>query len=214
MFHLRFTPYDISGYTFNFLNDFEKYIVAYEDRDKYGKSTVPHYHIAIETDYEKKSISDRAKEFLKIPPAGRGKNNKFYCLNDHWEDITYVCKYDDIRMSKGYTDSQLLNYAVEGKKKYLRFSEVPVENQRNESVVRIPYQQAVIADAAAKWYNYKREQAQTGEFVDKQTLVLFVCEAMRTVNKGINPYLVKELALAVLFDDLDYRDEVLKKIVL
>lgn len=216
MFHLRFTPDDISGYTFNFLDKFEKFIVAQEDVDDNG-SPLLHFHILIDTTYGIKTIRDSAKEFLRIPASGKGKNNKYYALFDDWKDPGYICKYDNIIKSKGYSDKEIMDYAIAGKIKYLgsnRTSEARTiaEPQTKEKVIRVPYQQAVIAEAGAKWYNYKREQAQTGEYVDKNKLVLFVCEGMRTVSKGINPYMVKELALAVLFDDLDYRDFVLNKI--
>lgn len=86
---------------------------------------------------------------------------------------------------------------------------IVVEHKR---VTQPPYQQLVIAEAAAKWYNYKNECKTNDTIIDKQQLKLFVCEAMRSVSRGINQYLVKDLAWAILFDDLDFRDYVLNKI--
>lgn len=39
-YHIRFTPYDISGYTFGWLDKYERYLVFREVRDKLGQ-TVP-----------------------------------------------------------------------------------------------------------------------------------------------------------------------------
>lgn len=88
---------------------------------------------------------------------------------------------------------------------------IVIEHKR---VTSPPYQQVVIADAAERWYAYKRECKEKNEAPDRQQLKLFVCLAMRAVSKGINPYQIKELAYAVLFDDLEYREFVLNKISL
>lgn len=212
MFHLRFTPYDISGYTFVFLENYSHYIVAYEDKDKKGNPTQPHYHVLIDTDYGEKSVRDAIKLNLKIPKSSRGKNNAYYCLETEWRDPGYVCKYNDIRNSKGYSEKEIMEFVISGKNKYLRkVEEVELSGEKAPAAPpKIPFQQAVIADAAADWYNYKRENADP----DIQELKKFVCDSMRKHGRGINQYLVKELAYAVLYDDLDYRDYVLNKISL
>jgi len=210
MFHLRFTPDDISGYTFNFLEKFESYIVARELLDDEGNPLL-HYHILIDTTYGAKSIRDLAKAELKIPQSGKGKNNKYYALIPNWEDPAYICKYDDIICSKGFTEKQILDYAVAGKAKYLDKQRVATSSASvlaSKDPPKLPFQQAVIASAAADWYNYKRDNTR----IDTNALKKFVCDAMRTHGKGINIYMVKELSYAVLYDDLDYRDYVLNKI--
>lgn len=77
-----------------------------------------------------------------------------------------------------------------------------------EKQKRIPYQQDVLAGAGAKWIEYKKST----EFPDRKKVIDFVCEEMRRVSKGINPYLIKELAYAVLHDDFDFREVILDKI--
>lgn len=119
MFHIRFTPYDISGYTFDFLNQFAGYIVAYEDKDKKGKPTQPHYHILVDTDYGSKTVRDAFVAACKIPKSTRGKNNAYYGMFSDWQQPDYICKYNDIRESKGFTEKQILDYVISGKNKYL-----------------------------------------------------------------------------------------------
>lgn len=214
MLHLRFTPYDISGYTFDFLKSYDKYIVARELLDDSGNNLL-HYHILITTDYGIKSVRDAAKLALHILASGRGKNNKFYALVPDWRDMDYIVKYYDIIVSKGYTESELLNSAVSGKKKYLdKVERTELRGEKAPAVPpkppKIPFQQAVIASAAADWAKYKRESSA----IDTDQLKKYVCLAMREHGKGINVYLVKEICYAILFDDLDYREMVLNKIVL
>jgi len=216
MFHLRFTPYDISGYTFDFLKCYDKYIVAREQHDDEGNPLL-HYHILIDTDLKVKSIRDAAKLHLKIPPSGKGKNNKYYALIDDWRDMDYITKYYDFIVTKGYTQVELLDSAVSGKFKYLdKVKGTELSGEKAPAVpptkkeVKLPFQIAVISSAQADWYNYKRNNTN----IDIDKLKGFVCAAMREYGKGINVYLVKELCYAILFDDGDYKEYVLNKIVL
>lgn len=221
MFHLRFTPYDLSGYTFNWLYFYDKYIIAREDVDDDGNPLL-HYHILVDdAGLGIQTLRNAAIANLKIPKAGRGKNNKYYALIDDWEDPGYICKYDNIVGSKGYTEAEILDYVVSGRKKYLPKvgrSELSGEvapadlPKKKEKVVRVPFQQLVIATASAKWYEYKKQCQADSKEIKKDVIVDYVCDAMVQNGKGINQYLVKELTWAVLYDDLDYREILLKKI--
>lgn len=75
-----------------------------------------------------------------------------------------------------------------------------------------PYQQTVIADAAADWMNYKRECNENGTIVEKDYVAELICKHMRLQGRGINEYLVKDLAYAVLYDDLDFRGLILRRV--
>lgn len=77
----------------------------------------------------------------------------------------------------------------------------------------IPYQQLVIADAAAEWRNYKDICKDEGSLPNKREVIKFVCDSMRKHSKGINVFLVRDLVYAVLYDDLDFREIVLQKII-
>lgn len=85
---------------------------------------------------------------------------------------------------------------------------------------KVPYQQQVIALASADWYNYKRDLSGIDikmacgrpNIEARVKLIEFVCKAMRDVSRGINPYLIEDLARAILYDDLDYREYVVKNI--
>lgn len=220
MFHLRFTPYDISGYTFNFLFSYAKYIVARELVDDSGNNLL-HYHIMVDDDtVGPQTLRNNLREFFRIPPAGKGRNNRYYALITDWKDPGYICKYNDIIYQKGYTEKEIMEFVISGKKKYLdkvKRTELsgevaPAVSPRPKKEPKVPLQQAVIASAAADWYNYKRKCIEEGDLPDKDMTIEFVCKAMREHQRGINQYMVVELARAVLYDDLDYRQLVLAKI--
>jgi len=218
MFHLRFTPVDISGYIFDFLETYSRYIVAQEDIDDEGNPLL-HYHILIDTDYGIQSIRNAATASLKIPKAGRGKNNAYYALIPDWKDPGYICKYNNIIRSKGFDEREIMEFVISGQKKYLSkvkaselSGEVAPARAGSKKEPKVPFQQSVIATASADWYNYKRQCRDNDEDIDRKKVIDFICSAMRQHGKGINQYLVKELAYAVLFDDLDYRERVLNKL--
>lgn len=119
----------------------------------------------------------------------------------------------DHNWSKGFSNEELEKFQQFAKDFYKGSKEPPVEvPQKKEKVVRVPYQQAVVATAAADWINYKKEQEQEEKQVKPADVVQFVCNAMREHGRGINPYLVKDLGYAVLYDDLDFRERILNKL--
>lgn len=216
MFHLIFTPHDLSGYTFDWLERYDKFIVAKE----YGKKENHlHYHILIETDAKKDTVRDMAKLRLRIPAGQRGKESKYYALLSDWKDPAYICKSNDIQIFKGYSEKQIMEFVIEGKNKYPGKVDSPVELSgekapaaRKPREPRVPFQQQVIAIASAEWYKYKKECKDQGFVIDKHEVIEFVCKAMREVSRGINEYLLKDICNAILFDDLDYRSNVLQRL--
>ena len=218
-FHLRFTPYDLSGYEFGWLERYTRYIVAREEVDDNGNPLL-HYHILIDTDAHKDSVRDMVKSKLPIPRSGRGENNKYYALIKDWKDPGYICKYNQIQSSKGYGENEIMEFVILGKKKYLdKTDETPAENSvtavkspATPKSPRIPYQQQIIAIASADWYKYKKECKEQGFEINKYELIEFVCKAMREVSRGINEHLLKDICNAVLFDDLDYRTQTLERL--
>lgn len=114
---------------------------------------------------------------------------------------------------KGFSEDQFIQFYELAKDFYGKgvvkdLSELPVK----EKVVRVPYQQAVIASAAADWENYKRKCREDKTEPLRPQVVEFVCNAMREHGRGINPYMVKEIGMAVLYDDLEHRERILKKL--
>lgn len=112
---------------------------------------------------------------------------------------------------KGFTNDMMENFhqvAVDFHK--AEGQSQPVE--KKEKIVRVPYQQAVVASAAAEWVNYKRKCKELGERPIPNHVVELVCNAMREHGRGINPYMVKELGYAVLYDDLEHRERILNKL--
>lgn len=220
MYHLRFTPYDLSGYTFEWLERYQKYIVAREDVEDDGTPLL-HYHILIDTDAHKDTVRDMVKTKLPIPAGGRGKNNKYYALIADWKDPGYICKYNNVEKTKGFTEKELLDFVVSGKKKYLeKVEKTPAENSvtaesrstPTAKTPRIPYQQQIISIASAEWYKYKRNCMTQDFTVDPLMTVDFIMAAMREVSRGCNEYLIQDLANAILFDDLDFRQRTLDRI--
>lgn len=219
MYHFRFTPDDISGYTFDFLESYDRYILAWEDKDKYGRPVPKHYHTYVETSYGEKSVRDAIKTDLKIPSAGRGKNNKYYAFQTDWKDPGYVCKYDNIIRSKGFTEKQILEYVVSGRKKYLKKVDggelsgevAPAPQPRKQK----PMTHAVIiGEATTRWYAYKRDNdvANHTKRELEKALTKIICEEIIKSGKGISPFQVRDYANAVLFSDIDYKDRLLEKL--
>lgn len=211
MFHLRFTPYDLSGHTFSFLDSISsRYIIAQEDFEDDGTPLL-HYHILIDTDYGDKSVRDAVKAGLKIPKGGRGKNNKYYAIIPNWNDPSYICKYGNILVRKGFEEAEVLEYVETGKSKYLTKTRT-INIEKEEKIPKLSFQQNVIADALFDWIKYKKACRENDEEPLKVQVCDFVVAAMRKHGKGINPFMVKDLAYAVLYDDMEYRDIVLAKI--
>lgn len=222
MFHLIFTPHDLSGYTFEWLERYDKYIVAKEIGKK--KKHL-HYHILIVTDAKHDTVRDMAKSRLHIPPGQRGKESKYYALLSDWKDPGYICKSNDVQAYKGYSEKEIMDFVISGKKKYLEeVDETPAENSVTAAKSpitakspRIPYQQQIIAIADAEWYKIKREYKEKNQFTmsvseAKGIIVDLVCKAMREVSRGINPYLLQDCVYAIFYDDVDYKDIVLEKL--
>lgn len=113
---------------------------------------------------------------------------------------------------KGFSNDEMEKFHQVAKDFYKGNSPAVEVSQKKEKVVRVPYQQAVVATAAADWINYKKEQEQEEKKVKPADVVQFVCNAMREHGRGINPYLVKDLGYAVLYDDLDFRERILNKL--
>jgi len=85
--HVRFTPYDLSGYSFDWIKVMPSVIA-----EEVSVHMVSHYHIAFKTDMCEKTIRNNIVTHFCIPKTGRGKGNKYYSLNNTWQDIDYVFK--------------------------------------------------------------------------------------------------------------------------
>lgn len=220
-YHIRFTPYDISGYSWDWVDDYDKFILSEEHLDD-NLQPLHHYHLYLESHQHIDTIRDKAKKYLRIPNGGkRGENNKYYSCSKNWRDPSYMCKYNEIMKSRGYTEKELMDFVVSGKKKYLQKVEVSPaavslanEQPPVKKPPKLPFQQQVIAIASAEWMKYRREgNARTLDIDAKLKLADIVCSAMREVSRGVNPYLVGDIMNAVLYDDLDFRERVLHKII-
>lgn len=122
--HVRFTPYDLSGYNLSaFAEVYARYVIAHEVAAPGAGQQQKHFHIYVECAESEKTLRNRLLQSLQIPKNGRGKNNKYYCLKyNAYKDPSpaYICKDGDIIMSKGYTEEQLIQYQNEGKQQHGR----------------------------------------------------------------------------------------------
>lgn len=153
---------------------------------------------------------------------GRGEGNRYYAAMV-WDTPDYVCKWNDQVGGKGYTEKEVMECVIRGKNKYLQKVESPAELRgvqispaaRKPREPKVPYQQQIIALAAADWYNYKKSR-HVMENLDsdaQENLVKFVCDAMRKTSRGVNQYLVQDICRAILYDDLDFRERVIRKLI-
>lgn len=200
MLHLRFTPYDISGYTFDFLDTLaSRYIVAQEDIEDDG-SPLLHYHILIETEYEQQSIRNAAKSNLKIPPAGKGRNNRYYALIADWNDPGYIVKYDNILRQKGFSEKEILDYVISGKKKYLdKVKQQDLPAALPPKKVRVYWDKEVIADAII-FYELAKKKDETPSYLE---LMTEINRLTRLAGKGINKFKSRDIFYSVLHDTGD-----------
>lgn len=206
MYHIRFTPYDISGYTFDFLETYSSYIVCYEDKTKSGEPTEPHYHIGIWSDLKDKSIRDDIKTHLKIPATGRGKNNKYYALISGWQDVSYLVKYNNIVKMKDVPD--LLTLVAEGKEKHLKATPPPEGRQPPQAAKRVCVDKEIMIALMEFMYAKKRNGGYS-----REDLAAHACTLVRSHGKGINIFKIREYVHGVLWDDEEEgRSWVLNKI--
>jgi len=217
--HCRYTPYDISGYLFTSLEwIIDKMIVAYEDKKKTGEPTEPHFHIYMETkgDITDDTIRNHIRKALCIPKGGKGKNNKYYCIDWKWKDPSYICKYDDIRVNIGYSEPELLRMAVEGKQTYLKKEANTAPT--TEDVVkpttksqRINYDKEIIADLLI-WYSEQKHSNDEMSPPEIKEIIREACNVVRKYHRGINIFKVRDYVHTVMYEGGDYSDSVIKTI--
>lgn len=174
------------------------------------------------TDNAPNSIRDMAKIRFRIPSGnGRGKNNIYFALFSDWKDPGYICKYNKILSSKGYSEKELMEFVILGKQKYpIKVEKTPAENsvtaesksKPTAKTPRIPYQQQIIAIAYAEWIKHKKKHEEEGTEVSPYDIVEIVCKSMREVSRGINAYLLQDICSAILFDDPDFRERTLLRL--
>lgn len=212
--HLRFTPYDISGYSFDWLNQYSKHVVAYEDKDKDGSPAEPHFHIYIENVTESdSSLRNAIKSNFKIPKTTRGKGNKYYGMEPEWKDPDYIFKYGDLRQTSGYSEKEVMDRVVSGKKKYIDKVKPSVQGDTliyevaSSKVKRVDLNKEIIADLLT-WYMLESKNRD----VLVKEIVSQACKLVRAHGRGINPFQIRDFVNAVLYEDEAKRDILLEKI--
>lgn len=112
---------DISGYSYEeLLKDCPRYVICNEVGTEKER---PHTHIYLETTDCEKTIRNKLLRCLKIPKTTRGKGSAFYGLfYNKYKDPSpaYIVKEGNIHQSKGYTQSELDHYIMQGSFKYLK----------------------------------------------------------------------------------------------
>lgn len=144
---------------------------------------------------------------LIIPGKGWDQNFRY---------LTYCIKGDLSRVK--YVKNISQDILEEASEAWADFKEKSLTSGRTEvhiehiKVRAPPYQQTVIADAAIMWYDYKKKCREDNDPIERMKVVDFVCAAMRKVSKGLNPHMIRDLSYAVLYDDLDYRELMVKRV--
>lgn len=152
--------------------------------------------------------SDRSEFWNGDDPVCRNEEEIFkyirYIIKGDRNNIKYVRNISDALITKALEDWEVKEKETKDPEKLFII----------EKVKKMPYQQEVIAIASAEWFKYKKqlEDEGLGRSPSIGRLIEFVCDAMRQVSKGINPYIVKDIAYGIMYDDLDYRHIVLQKI--
>ncbi|UAU47017.1 Rep [Chicken proventriculitis-associated circular virus 24] len=112
---------DISGYSYEeLLKDCPRYVICNEIGTEKEK---PHTHIYLETADCEKTIRNKLLRCLQIPKSTRGKGSAFYGLfYNKYKDPSpaYIVKEGNIFQSKGYTQSELDHYIMQGSFRYLK----------------------------------------------------------------------------------------------
>ena len=98
---LRFTPLDLSGYSFDWIKQ-ERHIIAKEIGQKTHKE---HYQIYIETNACLKTIRNRIYKNFKIPKGGVGQESAHYAITPDWKDTLYFWKEGNI-LSQNIVDQR------------------------------------------------------------------------------------------------------------
>lgn len=206
-------PYcDISGVIKEWSETVETMVVFQHDAD--GTVERTHCHILMlnakyHSDTYKRMFHSRVETDLEANALWRWKDRK---NPDRVPDIKAV-----IYMSKGQlrplfqkniTDqeigelrSQWVQPAPKGKS--------PTQDTKSKTP-RISVQQAVITESILRWEKHKRAVAPIRPA--RSTVVDIVCQTYRDLNRGLNPFQIRDICYAVLYDDKDYQVEMIQKI--
>lgn len=217
--HLRFTPYDISGYSFDFLDNYEQYACFQEDVDDDGNPLL-HYHIYIqEVNDCEKTLRNAITANLKIPTVGRGQTNKFYALIKSWEDPDYIFKYGNEVRSKGYSEKEILDRIASGRKKYLSKVKPSVQDGNtiiyevaSKKVTRVNLNRQIIADLNEYYLDRIKELRPLGKSPTYKELVSKCIDLVKGHGRGINKYQIRDFVTEVLCEDERSKEKIVEKI--
>lgn len=197
-----------------------------------------HVHIAmwnceVKADRFKQIFNEHHKEKLNGNADWSFEHKDFPGGLPEWEDIPIingVAMPDNARQHSIY---KYLRYCIKGDIEHVKYKKgIPEDlikaaaedwlkqKEKTPDVIHIehvkkvepPITQKLICEATESWLIYKKECKEKGDLVNEQELKVFVCNAYRKHGKGINPYQVRDIAWAVLYDDEEWRGHILKKI--
>lgn len=203
-FQVRFHPCDLSGHTFTFLDKFNRFILAREDKNKKGETVQEHFHIYIETTDGEKTVRDSIKAGLRIPPSGRGKNNKYYSLIADWKDPGYICKWNEVVKSKGYTEREIMDYVISGKNKYLKLMGSGNEVEKVTTPVVRKTRINDNKEIQSQLYCWVDEYFKENNVMPDKTKLVHRAMAITRQFKGINIFQIRDFCHTVIFDYGEY----------
>lgn len=227
--------HDISGTLSIWYDRAERIIVCQHDPDE--GCARRHLHVGIwnseiKEDQLKQLFNRHAQEKLKGNEDWSWKHKDHPNGLPNWEDIPIVNGVAMPNNAQQMSNYKYLRYAIKGNKEHVVFSkgisddliaaaadDWKIKEDKPDVIIiehvkkTVPgFQQLVIAEAYEDWFHYKKECKEKDELVDTNELKTIVCRAMRKHGRGINMYMVRDLAWAVLYDDIEYRDHVLRRI--
>lgn len=232
-------PYsDISGILPKWFNISSHVLCCEHEADESVRQT--HLHLGIwgcdvKEEALKRKLNDELESKLSGNPGWSWVHKEYPQGLPAWQEIPVVNGIAQPGNRDQQQNYHYIRYCIKGDLSHVKFSKnispalleaaaadwaAPKKERSQPEVIHIvderkqrppPYQQLVIADAAERWYAYKREAKSKGELINETEIVEFVCDAMRKQSKGVNPHMVRDLSYAVLYDDLEFKSVILGK---
>jgi len=107
-YHLRYTPYELGTDLTTFCDKYTtKYLIAHEQYSKLGLPVKPHFHVYFQSDFNMDTLRNHFTKLQSIPKTGRGSTNKWYCLKNWNDSLTYFVKQGNIIAYKGISDQEV-----------------------------------------------------------------------------------------------------------
>lgn len=207
-YQIRFTPHDISGYDFSWLDGYPKYAVYSEG----GNGVEHHYHIWLpDIKVSEATLRNQIRKNLRVPPCGKGQANKFYALVADWKDPSYIFKSANCYKIKGITEPERMSLEIQGRSLYVdkasKDSPLTIYEVATKKAKRVNLNKEIIGELT-NWYlvENKIRPVNKWQVIDKcMTLV-------KGHGRGINMYQIRDFCNEAMAENEDFRGKLIDKI--